>query len=293
MDHTSLQTSQLLKQKDDDYGIVPTLSLPGAPTSPNPLSMELGWPEVSSGLGRMLTGYLLSIFGPAAGAMILVIAVAGVAAGKKISKADALTVELSSYAAIVVMLFTALIGYYMIWSGYFRCLINCPDRYGARWFIFSSLLCLTVSPALNLASLATAKGTRNYAAMSKGAAALEEILLSDPNTLMQLVAVAAAIANAILFILFLRAIAKCFDNLGCIMAGNLYLVFTALLIAGTIWLVVNYRIVMKHPQLLGLLLLGALVNLAYFLVLLFVNRLCIIHGYQAFQAKEQGRTRGR
>src|SRR5262245_15022685 len=189
--------------------------------------MELGWGEVAGGLGRIVFGYFLGSFGVATGLFLLILSFTGVPL-KVFNKGDVIAIELTFTAGLIILGASFLGSYYYIWSGKFRCMLHAPERYGTRWLMFGTLLCLTVSPVLEIAVGFTGDGYANYAALKRGEALNN---LFNMMAILQIFGLVAGLLATILFVLFLRAIALCFDSQMCLLAIYTYLFFNVLLIA--------------------------------------------------------------
>src|SRR5688572_12386485 len=101
--------------------------------------LEFTWGEVSKGLCSILLAYLtllvncLFVLGMAVWA-----AYATKKGGGKLT-GDASTV---AFLAFVILVLTTLGSIGMIVKGKWRCLQNAPERHGAKWWMFASIVCI-------------------------------------------------------------------------------------------------------------------------------------------------------
>jgi len=112
------------------------------------LRCEGSWSEVSSGLTKVLLGYLVFAFG-------LMLAGACISGSvlplmnKKMLKVEHIWMFYIGGAVLKIATLTA---WGMVISGQFRCLMSSTERHGARWVIFFCLTCVVMSPVLHWAA---------------------------------------------------------------------------------------------------------------------------------------------
>jgi hypothetical protein len=272
--------------------------------------MELGWPEVRTGLHSILLGYLVTIFSVAL--MVLGIwYIASLALEGRIADAVIDAGMLIIFGAGLMFLL-GLLSLLLVITGKVRCLINVPERAGAKWMMFCSILCFLVSPALNIAAHfipskvspqevealmrkhsdlfegkvgLLAAGPRN----GKSDSAMEmineirDLVVSlaflDSKAYITLGGMLAGVLHTVFFVLFLRAIAQCFDDTPRRVFAELYMLFSLALLAACVFL-------FFHPpdrlEVLGLMVLilaaGWLLNLFWYLGLIVSASMGIARG---------------
>jgi hypothetical protein len=160
--------------------------------------------------------------------------------------------------------------------GHWRCLMNAPERRGARWLMFGCLTCILAGPALNLASNIT--GVENKPKLEKGLDGIREFKMSKEGAIMQLGSGALQLLGGVLFILFLRAVVRCFDDKFRVFLLDLYLILSLALVAGTIWVFLQARdldTLIHKAALIGL---GWVLNFAGYLAVIMITRGSIARG---------------
>jgi hypothetical protein len=230
--------------------------------------LELGWPEVRSGLNRILLGYLVTVF-----AVALVILgvwyIASLALAGRIADA-VIDAGMLIFFGMGLMVLLGLLSVLLVITGKVRCLINVPERAGAKWMMFCSILCFLISPALNFAArfvpttvspekveallrkhndLFEGKLPQGKPGSKKGAKSdpamdliteIRDLVVSvaflDSKAYVALGGAIAGVLHTIFFVLFLRAVATCFDDTPRRLFAEFYLGFTLLLIGSCVYL---------------------------------------------------------
>src|SRR5262245_59714438 len=176
-------------------------------TTNDHLRREFCWTEVRSGLGRILLGYLILIGGFAlaggllAAAVIHVIKVGGANPGANPRNLH-FGVFWLFYRGLGVITLTCLFGYGSIVIGYWRCLVNVPERNGARWLLFTSMTCVLMGPAINTAaSFVMEKGIE----LKRGPEGLAHIEFTPFAKKLQIAGALTSMLSLVCFMLFLRA----------------------------------------------------------------------------------------
>src|SRR5262249_39010631 len=215
------------------------------------LQFELGWTEVRRGLGLILRGYFLII----GGAILLGLAVAAVLMldPKDRAKIPWQVREVGPFLGLALFGIICLYSYGCIIVGHWRCLMNVPERCGARWLMFGCLTCILAGPALNFAAGFT--GVQTQPKIERGLDGIKDVKYTTEGLVMQIGSVGVAILGNVLFILFLRAVARCFEDETRVLIVNLYLVFTALLLIGSVILPfakLDWGLFMRLAVVLGL-----------------------------------------
>jgi hypothetical protein len=242
------------------------------------LRFELGWSEVRGGLGLILRGYFI-IIGAAIilGMMIAIILFMSPAERAKIPWQVR---EVGPFLLLALFGLACLYAYGCIIIGHWRCLMNVPERCGAKWLMFACLTCILAGPALNFA--AGYSGVQKQPKIEHGLSGIKEIKYTTEGLVMQIGSIAIQILGNVLFLLFLRAIARCFEDSTRVFLVNLYLGFTAVLLVGTVILPfagVNPAMLMLYALGLGL---GWLLNFFAYLAVVLIIRTGITAGLSRY-----------
>src|SRR5215470_5520446 len=107
-------------------------------------------------------------------------------------------------------------------SGQWRCLHGSSERHGARWLMFFCLTALLAGPVINGASMWG--GVQRYPELRRGFAGLNQLQFTVAGRHMQLASVSAFALYSIVFMLFLRAVARCHGSSGHVVLVNIALV---------------------------------------------------------------------
>jgi hypothetical protein len=241
----------------------------------NPLLAEFGWHRVANGLGRILLGYAIWILGLVGGIAAIVYYIQSQeGAGQHPKKSFDAGVFLGLGFLAVVSLFS----YGLIISGKWRCLMNAPERFAAKWLMFGCLFCLIIGPSMNVFLSVAGEGSANVRHLQKGKAGLANIEFTSATVMMQLASIGLTVASTTFFVLFLRAAALCFQSQACVWLVNLYLMFTCLLVGVTVQSILGMSKAVANPELLMLLLGGWFIWGLWYLVAIVSVRSMIIQG---------------
>ncbi len=196
------------------------------------LRCELGWSEVRRGLGLILRGYFVLI-----AAVLLVVGTIVVLFG--MDDADRKRVpwqvkEVGLFLGVAALGLACLYGYGCIVVGHWRCLMNAPERRGAKWLMFACMTCILTGPALNIA--AGVGGFKRPPKIQRGLDDVKDTEFTDNAAIMELAGAGTKLLGIVLFLLFLRAVADCFQDRVRVVLVELYLVLVGLLLAGTLFL---------------------------------------------------------
>jgi hypothetical protein len=251
--------------------------------------MELGWPAVRKGLHSILFGYLLSV-----GMVLFAVALAlyvvfMVMQAKKV--AEFIDAALLIYAGISILFLMGLASLSFIIKGNICCLLNAPERCGARWLMFASTLCVVVGPALNVVAgfvggsappAAAATTTTSNDAAAEVSAALrsygESLKVLDGRAYVALTGNVANLLSGVFFVLFLRAVARCFNDLGRMRVAETYLIFSGVLAAVSVYFFLHPMQLLALPEVLLALGGGWLVAGLWYILLLVSTSTCIADG---------------
>jgi hypothetical protein len=214
---------------------------PGRPSVNEPI--EYGWPDVRSGLQRILCGYLLAI-----GLVVLGVSVVFLLVYLVITSNNLLETALDSamilYLTAAVSFVGGLYSLFLVISGKLRCLIHVPERCGAKWLMFGSMLCLAFGPVLNtVGNLFGAHKTSRFQdpkaiqALMEGMTNFGEMLFKlEPRAYINLAGMLSSLASSVLFVLFMRQVCRCFEDGQRMRLAEFYLAFCAVVLAGTVFL---------------------------------------------------------
>jgi hypothetical protein len=248
----------------------------GQQTNADLLRMEFGWREVSSGLGRILLGNFIVIGGTALCVGLVVYAIFNMAGGKAQDQVPKLGYVWAFYIGFSALSLVWLFGYGMIVTGQWRCLMNAPERRGAKWLMFACMTGLLMGPALNVAAGAT--GLDKGPDYRRGPAGFVRVKFSPTARKMQTASGVLGFSSYIFFILFLRAVARCFEDRARLAHVTFYLLVSSVLIAATLYVAMADPKLLTNPQVLLGLGVGWVVAFIWYLCLVGVMRSCIAQG---------------
>ncbi len=243
------------------------------------LRQEHGWTEVYSGLGRILLGYLIIVAGSMLAGALVGLAVLRIIKQVQVQPGQQVKLDVAFlwffYLGLGIMSLVGLFGYGSIVIGYGRCLLNVPERCGARWLLFISMTCLLMGPALNVvAGFSMEEGID----LNKGAGGLANIQFTPFGVKLQIAGTATALASLVSFMLFLRAIAQCFLDKSRASHVLVYLIFLVLLVQQTLYLQFGKIPPQRLIQFVTGVALGWLIGFLWYLYLIASMRLCILNG---------------
>jgi hypothetical protein len=233
-----------------------------------------GLKEVSKGLLGILTGYLivLGIIGAAIATVVLV--VVNVKAGK-LAMGDGATIILAMGGA----LFLAII--FSGWSilrNKWRCLMNAPERGGAKWWMFASMVCVFATPTINFvcgfmdgySAGQQASRANRMAAFERMTAEkyTESLKTHDTGAYMRLAGAVIGPLGGIFFLLFLRAVAVTIKSWVLARIAEVHLVLDVLLLVGSLYAIFDITRLRFLPHVWLSLALGGLVSFVLWLVLI-------------------------
>jgi hypothetical protein len=258
------------------------------PTTNAHLRMEPGWYEVQKALWRILLGYLIMVFGVVVGVAVIFMVI-----GLRAPDGPAWSVsqinQIAVMAGLGVVTIGGALGYMFIITGHWGCLMGTPDRLGARWLIFASLLCLVAGPVLNFTSgFADTKKkpgvieswrSKDYLISQRELDEWTAMDFGTPQGYMRLIGSVMSYTSLLLFILFLRAIARCFEDRARMWLANLYLLFMIGLSSASLFLsLVSLKLLFAQPLIIVALGVGWLIAFIWYLLLVASVRVCVAHG---------------
>lgn len=110
------------------------------------LRNEKAWAEVAGGLGKVLLGYVALVFGYLVAAAFFYSCYAPILNNKPVKIEHVWYFYIGSAISMV----TGLLAWGLILAGQWRCLMNSPERQGARWIIFFCMTCVVMGPVLHM-----------------------------------------------------------------------------------------------------------------------------------------------
>jgi hypothetical protein len=246
------------------------------PVSAGPSPSEnMAWTGVSKGLTSVLAGYVLSILNAAGSLVILWIGTRGFRKNPAEATGDTFTVLLLGGA---VLFFTSLFSTYLVLRGKWRCMFNAPERGGARWLMFASMICICAGPVLTYASglvggKTTVQPQHDESRLKPG---LERSALlyarrlreNDLGGYMRLAGGIISPLAPVFFVLFIRAIHRCMGRVVATRFTELYLFFVFLLFVGTLSMLLDPRVRLQTDLLIWIGIGWVVATVLYFLVIL-------------------------
>jgi len=233
------------------------------------LRFELGWTEVRSGLGLVLRGYILLML---CTVILVVTAVVLIGMGpRERAKIPWQVRDVGFFLGLGLFGLLCIYCYGCVLVGHWRCLMNAPERRGARWLIFGCLTCTLAGPALGVAANLT--GVENKVKLERGLDGVKEIKMSKEGAIMQLGSAGVQTLGSVLFVLFLRAVANCFGDRWRVVVLDMYLALWIILTVGSFYLGFRTRDIedlLKYAPLLGLAF--VVTYIAYVTVIIIVRR---------------------
>jgi hypothetical protein len=168
--------------------------------------------------------------------------------------------------------------YGLLITGQWLCLMYAPERCGAKWMMFSAMTCLVAAPVLNITAsilvdqeLARVHKKQDHTAtgIMRGVRDYPEAIQEpDIYGYLRLAGSGLGMLSSVFFILFLRSVARCFEDRTRTILTEIYLGFTGLLMAGTFYLFFNGFESITAAALLLAVGAGWLLNFFYYLFLI-------------------------
>jgi hypothetical protein len=245
------------------------------------LQAETGWEEVSKGLMRILFAHLLLIGTIVLFIVVLVFAGSGMDVANPGSKVTTLIVV--GMVGLALVFGMALISAGMIVYGQWRCLMFAPERCGAKLLMFGVLFCTITGPALSISfgfskwgtppppAVKPKKLTVTDACMNRAEFYRDNLTAQTTTGYVELACAGLGVLANLMFILFLRSVARCWDDRLRVLLVDLYLGFEILLYLGGVYLfIINPQLALDEPQYLLLLGAGWVFSCLWYLFLLLV-----------------------
>ncbi len=224
-----------------------------------PPHLELTWPGVREGLHKILMGYALILGIIVLTALAVLFLILEVVQGKVVDAV--IDAALLLYFGMGIIFILSLWSLLLIIGGKVRCLVNAPERMGAKWMLFVSLVCFCVTPALDFLSyilpsklspeqvqtlvaktpvFQTKGKPKDASALIKTFNQLRDFVISlmllDGRAWLAVGGHAASLMSLVFFVLFLRAVALCFYDKLRQRLAELYLLFLGFLVFGSYYM---------------------------------------------------------
>jgi hypothetical protein len=270
-------------------------------TAEEQLRSELGWTEVASGLGKVLYGYFLLAVNGLIVVGLLIYLISSTVAAKKPNAHDAILAMWIFYLGIGIVGLLSIYTYVNIFVGKCRCAIHAPERCGARWYIFACLMCIVIGPVLSIVNSVAAPTTvvtadkkeklhQELVQQLQGQEG-ESLVLGELRrrcTVMQVISALVSLSTTIFFVLFLRAIANCFEEKRLIVMNDMYLIFSSMLLGYTIYMLTAAKF--DQNMILVLIPLGAggLISAGWYVAMLVYTRTLILTKVAAVRSPLEG-----
>jgi hypothetical protein len=242
--------------------------------TPQDAAEKMGWTEVSKGLFTLIAGYVLGIVTSAATIFLIWEVTHGARTSLATVTGDDYTVLLIGGA---ISFFASLGSSYLILRGKWRCVISAPERCGAKWFVFASMICVLSGPALHYVSgfaytpprvRTPGAGEVDIRPGAQQAAVhyVERLRDLDASSYMRVAGSILTPLGPIFFALFLRAVHRCLGSIAGVRLTDLYLLLVALLFVASLALLLDPRVRIRF-DLLTILGLGWLAATVFYFVL--------------------------
>jgi hypothetical protein len=235
---------------------------------------EYGWLDVQSGLVKILQGYAVMIGGLMFCAFLIVVSVL------QIVRTENTRVPLGAlwcfYFGIGLPMVIFPFGYGLIAIGKWRCLMNAPERFHCRWLMFACMVCLLMGPAINITANFT--GLQTAPALKRGPMGFQQMKFTKLGAGMQIAGGVIGFGSLVLFVLFLRGIARCFQSEVRIRLADAYLAFLFALVGASAYAAYKIEQFAAKPLLLAGLGAGWVLVFVGYLLLIMVIRGCIAQG---------------
>lgn len=219
----------------------------------------IGLPDLRKGLNTILLGYLVSLGACLImGGLIAYLVVQNM--GKRMSMKTVEEVSTILFGAVLVFGLAMTGSVILIVRGKWMCLTSAPEQCHAKWMMFLSILCILTGPALNFTTLFindSAPAPKRGGRANAGHRFLKEIEKFedgipplDARDYVRLAGQGIGMLSTIFFVLFLRALAKCWGAEWRAAFIELYFLFVAILVAGVVALFWKPAFLLARPRLL-------------------------------------------
>jgi hypothetical protein len=255
------------------------------------VASETGWPDVRKGILQMLLGYLVCIF-----FLLMLVGLVfylTVVAPSRHAKKEVTTGEVMALLGLMAFVFGQMYSVSLLVRGQWTCLVRSPERCHAKWLMFASILFVLMAPTCGFVSGFLAIGapreraikddddndSEQFAGMVRGLEKYKERdHLQTASGLLQLTSHLLSLMSSVLFILYLRAVARCWESDVCVALIDMYLFFLGALLVGTLSLPFLAPQLLAQMAVLAALGIGLVIALLWYLLLLFLVSNCIAAG---------------
>lgn len=252
------------------------------------LRLEHCWQDVAKALTKILVGHLLIIIGFAASGTLLVLFIISLTQ-KDQTKGMNLAFEAVCWIALGLLALCTLWGYGKILLGQWMCLKYAPERCGARWVMFACITFMLMGPTCNL--ICSFGGVKQAADFRHGPRDFKMPKFDPSVRNMQIGCTAISLISYVLFMIFLRSVARCFGDTGRATHVLIFLLVQGLLLAATVFVVYDLITQPKpffEPDTLAALGIGWALSGFWYLYLILSIRLCIGEGMKMMQSPLEG-----
>lgn len=250
--------------------VAPRLEDPAAQRGPE----ELGWIEVYKGLWTIILAYAMTVANVGLVVGLLFWITQGFKKGQIRTSGDDFTVIIIMAA---ILFLSSLASGYLILRGKWRCLVGAPERCGAKWWMFASMICVVAGPGLNMISgfiddpqvpRAAREDNQGVIRINSPGQYAKAAAARNPAGYAKLAGAIAATLGPIFLILFLRAVNLCVENPFGARMAELQVVFTILMGVAGIYLLFNIAKIKSMTTLLMWLGGAALFDGVWYLILI-------------------------
>ncbi len=288
-------------------------------TTPDPeIQAEMGWPGVRKAINLIVFGNLVMV-----AAVILFIGVlvmvALTATEVPATKGPlAAKVEKVTEALVVMLTGTAICGFVLVWGyvmvirGEWGCLMRAPERCYAKWYMFAAITCLLIGPVSGFI-------TGFLVSMGPPPPAMEELqeriqrnpqeaarwlqdkenqeqfwdAMTRPYVYVRAASAVVGLLSNVFFVLFLRAVNRCWEDDARTTIVDLYLMYTALLGAAPIVIGLVSPKLLTNPALLLAFAGAGLIDFLWYLFALVTTSTGIADGLERKAAAEAAARLGK
>jgi hypothetical protein len=221
----------------------------------------LGLPDLRKGLNTILMAYLLvvgAIFAAVGIIFFLIIEVKNAGPTSKVVENASIVI----FALILIVPLVVLFSLALIIRGKWLCLASAPEQHHAKWMMFLSILCIVAGPLLNTGGFfvgddkpadPTSPPTKSMSVahieneIEKYKHGMPEL---GTRAYVKLAGEGIGMLSSVFFVLFLRAVAMAWGFPMLARFAELYLMFIAFLVFGSIVVILRPSIMLANPPIL-------------------------------------------
>jgi len=241
--------------------------------SPFQFKLEAGWQEISRGLGLVVLGYTILVVGATIGPLFIWLSLNGeslldrLGAGRE--EMDALLL-----LGVLTVALTAILSYSIVLIGHWRCLMYAPERQNAKELMYLCINSVFLASILNVAAV-WLDGGRTYAALQGGLGEVMKLGPRSAGVLLQVGSAGLGLFSSLIFSLFLRTVANCFNDQVRVRNVDFNLAFVGLLLGGSVGTLLYMRTLAVQAEVVPWLAGGWLLCFAWHLILVRSVRRCV------------------